>query len=196
MCSRCRRRASGVGRGASSGACAMRNGARVLPVTTPDARRATPVLIALLLLATACTRDDRASDVAVSAEQAMVLTSDLQAGPATLGVATRNPFEGDDAALAQGKRLYTTMNCAGCHGVNGGGAIGPPFLDADWIYGRDPASLHQSIRQGRPNGMPAFGGRLPDAQLWQLALYVQRLALEGDRLRAAAGAGGGAGGAR
>jgi len=29
--------------------------------------------------------------------------------------------------------------------------------------------------QGRPNGMPAFGGRIPDDQLWQLVAYVRSL---------------------
>jgi hypothetical protein len=52
---------------------------------------------------------------------------------------------------------------------------GVEFRDRDWIYGDDPASFFQSIAQGRPNGMPAFGFKLPDEQIWKIALYVQSL---------------------
>jgi cytochrome c oxidase cbb3-type subunit 3 len=144
--------------------------------STLAARRST--LAAALALLAACSGEPPARDVALSTDRAVVLTSDLQAG-APMRASTRNPLEGDQRALAEGERLYLWMNCAGCHGPKGGGAIGPPLRDADWIYGRDPAVIHQSIRQGRPNGMPSFGGRLPDAQIWQIVLYVEKLADEG-----------------
>jgi len=193
MCSRCDKAGA---RGAGRGACVHPRLARLAATWrseagSPRAPRPSPRLFAaaIVLAATlaACSREQPAArDVALSSERALVLTSDLQAG-APLRVATRNPLEGDQRALAEGERLYLWMNCAGCHGPNGGGGMGPPFRDADWIYGRDPASLHQSIRQGRPNGMPAFGGRLPDAQIWQIVLYVEQLADEGAKKAASQG---------
>jgi cytochrome c oxidase cbb3-type subunit 3 len=48
-------------------------------------------------------------------------------------------------------------------------------MDDKWIYGSTPENIHASIVQGRPNGMPAFGGKIPDAQVWQLVAYVRAL---------------------
>src|SRR3712207_8677085 len=33
----------------------------------------------------------------------------------------------------------------------------------------------QTIREGRPNGMPSFRGRVPDNQIWELAAYVRSM---------------------
>ena len=67
------------------------------------------------------------------------------------------------------------MNCAGCHGARGGGGIGPPFADNDWIYGGAPGQIFASIAQGRPNGMPSFGGRLPSESIWRIVSFVESL---------------------
>jgi cytochrome c oxidase cbb3-type subunit 3 len=77
-------------------------------------------------------------------------------------------------AISEGKRLFSAFNCSGCHG-NGGGAIGPPLMDHRWIYGYAPDNVHESIVEGRPNGMPAFRGRLTEQQAWQLTAYVLSL---------------------
>ena len=77
-------------------------------------------------------------------------------------------------AISEGQRLFSWYNCAGCH-FHGGGGIGPPLMDDLWIYGSEPQNIHATIIQGRPNGMPAFGGRIPDYQVWQLAAYVRSL---------------------
>ena len=76
--------------------------------------------------------------------------------------------------VPEGKRLYQQMNCVGCH-FHGGGGIGPPLMDARWIYGSDPAQIFSTIVQGRPNGMPAFRGKLNDEQVWKLAAYVRSM---------------------
>ena len=111
----------------------------------------------------------------MSAERLLVQAGELEAGvPKEHGVA-RNPLDEDPNAAADGERLYLWMNCAGCHGVKGGGGIGPPLRDVEWIYGNDPASLFQSVAQGRPNGMPAFGAKLPDEQIWRIVAYVKTL---------------------
>ena len=110
-----------------------------------------------------------------TAERLMVTAGALQAGPARDTTHARNPLE--DAALgkAEGQRLFGWFNCAGCHGAVGGGGMGPPLRDSHWIYGSDPASIFQSIAQGRPNGMPAFGRMIPDEQIWKLELYIRSL---------------------
>ena len=37
-------------------------------------------------------------------------------------------------------------------------------------------SIHATIRDGRPNGMPTFGSKVPDDQIWELAAYVRSMA--------------------
>ena len=48
-------------------------------------------------------------------------------------------------------------------------------MDADWIYGGQPDNVYASIARGRPNGMPAFGNRIPEYQVWQLVAYVRSM---------------------
>jgi cytochrome c oxidase cbb3-type subunit III len=100
--------------------------------------------------------------------------------PSARLIAARNPFAGDRQAIGDGYRLYSWYNCHGCHGTLGGGGIGPPLRDDVWIYGADPASLYQSIAQGRPQGMPAFGGIMSEDMIWRIVAYVQALAAGDD----------------
>ena len=91
---------------------------------------------------------------------------------AALGVANR--YEENAYAVSQGKRLFRWYNCSGCH-ANGGGGMGPALMDDKWRYGAEPAQIVATILQGRPNGMPSFGGRIPEDQVWQIAAYVRSM---------------------
>jgi cytochrome c oxidase cbb3-type subunit III len=106
----------------------------------------------------------------------------LVPGMRRTGLTIANPYAGDTGAQAEGKRLYTWMNCGGCH-FEGGGGIGPPLMDDDWIYGGEPAQIYDSIASGRANGMPTFGDKLAAQQIWQIVTYVETLNV--DRGRAA-----------
>lgn len=100
----------------------------------------------------------------------------VQVGPDAMHVDTlRNPFEGDERARAEGERLYQQYNCISCHGGGGSGGIGPTLDDSRFKYGGSPAEIFQSIYEGRPNGMPVWGGRIPDDQIWKLVAYLQSL---------------------
>lgn len=85
-----------------------------------------------------------------------------------------NPSHANAYDIAEGQRLYGWYNCSGCH-FNGGGGIGPPLIKKDWIYGGDPANIFDTIVKGRPNGMPSWGGRIPENQIWQIVAYVGSL---------------------
>ncbi|MDB6092114.1 MAG: cytochrome c class [Gammaproteobacteria bacterium] len=80
------------------------------------------------------------------------------------------------AAVNTGRRLFGQYNCSGCHS-NGGGGMGPSLMDDEWIYGGRLEQIHQTLVEGRPNGMPSWGGKVPDEQLWQLAAYVRSMSL-------------------
>jgi cytochrome c oxidase cbb3-type subunit III len=79
-------------------------------------------------------------------------------------------------AVNTGKRLFGQYNCSGCHS-NGGGGMGPDLMDDEWIYGSRLTQIHQTLVEGRPNGMPSWGGKIPDQQLWQIAAYVRSMSL-------------------
>ena len=88
---------------------------------------------------------------------------------------TANPLGNDPRAVAEGHRLFMAMNCAGCHGYNGGGGMGPKLTDSYWRYGGAPAQIYNTLVQGRPQGMPSWGKVLPPVKLWELTAYVSSL---------------------
>ena len=106
---------------------------------------------------------------------AAVRTSELAAGASNPAPEVENPYGDEPGTLAQGRQLFAAMNCAGCHGGAGGGGIGPPLADKQWIYGGSDANIYATIVQGRPNGMPAFGPSLQGEAVWKLAAYVRSL---------------------
>jgi cytochrome c oxidase cbb3-type subunit 3 len=87
-----------------------------------------------------------------------------------------NPYGNNAWAISEGAQLYRWFNCQGCHAVQGGGGMGPPLMDHEWIYGQTPAEVFASIADGRPNGMPSFRARMTDRQIWQLVNHVLSLA--------------------
>ena len=91
-------------------------------------------------------------------------------------IEVKNPYEGDKNAIATGAKLFIGYNCLDCHGADGSGAMGPSFQDGRWHFGGSPAEVFESIYQGRPDGMPAWGGRISNDQIWMLTAYVRSLA--------------------
>ena len=88
----------------------------------------------------------------------------------------RNPYEGDKRAIATGAQLFVAYNCIDCHGADGAGAMGPSFQDGRWHFGGSSGAVFESIYQGRPDGMPSWGGRIANDQIWMLTAYVRSLA--------------------
>jgi len=117
--------------------------------------------------------DDRLP--ASPARTVLVPATTLFPGGARVDPGIENPFAGDAAAIAAGKRHFTAFNCAGCHAPLGGGGMGPPLSDNDWIYGGEPAQIYLSILHGRAQGMPAFGSMLPGKTVWELVAYIKTL---------------------
>ena len=83
-------------------------------------------------------------------------------------------FGGNAYHLAQGRGPYPWMTSAAGH-APGGGGMGPPLRDDEWRYGGSMQEMVSTILDGRPNGMPAFRGRITEDQAWQLATYVRSL---------------------
>jgi cytochrome c oxidase cbb3-type subunit 3 len=86
-----------------------------------------------------------------------------------------NPYAHDRGALGEGRQLFVRFNCSGCHGGRAGGGMGPSLRDVDWIYGASDAQVFSSIAEGRAHGMPAWGTKLSEDQVWKLVAYIKSL---------------------
>ena len=82
----------------------------------------------------------------------------------------------DPKAMATARNLFQ-VNCAMCHGSDGGGAKGFPNLtDKNWQWGGDPDTVVQTITAGRIAAMPAWGPVLGAQGVDQAEAYVEQLA--------------------
>lgn len=130
--------------------------------------------VALTLVLAACRQEERSLRDASPRQTQVISQSELYPGASPPRLHPGSPYAGSAHATGEGRRLYHWFNCSGCH-FNGGGGIGPPLMDEAWIYGSEPANIFASILEGRPDGMPAFRGRITDQQAWQLVEYVRSL---------------------
>ena len=53
--------------------------------------------------------------------------------------------------------------------------MGPSLRDKTWIYGDEDAQIFDSIAEGRANGMPSWGSRIPENQIWELVAYIKSI---------------------
>jgi cytochrome c oxidase cbb3-type subunit 3 len=129
--------------------------------------------VAATLVTTACRTTP---DSVAAASQAPIPTT---VGPVPGGVSEvkprMNPYAGDAVALQEGRRLFNWYNCSGCHGGHAGGGMGPSLRDAVWIYGNRDDQIFDTIAQGRSKGMPAWGTKIPEDQIWKLVAYIKSM---------------------
>ena len=136
--------------------------------------------LALLLTLSGCHKANQDAAPATAPGQTAgvidtALTPGLGRSLITLDPRAATYYDNADA-VNTGKRLFAQYNCSGCHS-NGGGGMGPSLMDDEWIYGGRLEQIHQTLVEGRPNGMPAWGDKVPDEQLWQIATYVRSMSL-------------------
>jgi len=81
---------------------------------------------------------------------------------------TANPAAED----LQGKQAFETR-CSTCHGLDGGGAMGPNIQGIPFRLGSDVVA--NIIKNGLSGGMPAFAGQMSDAQIQQVVAYLLSL---------------------
>ena len=83
-----------------------------------------------------------------------------------------------DKTLAQSGAEAYQENCSACHGEKGKGdmELGAPNLtDAIWFYGNKPDEIISQIKSPRHGVMPAWGKRLGESSVKQLAVYIHSL---------------------
>ncbi len=90
----------------------------------------------------------------------------------------KNPLAGKPEAAAGGRKLFARM-CSSCHGDESHGRTNnAPDLRAEAVQQESDGSLFWRISNGNSRkGMPSFSG-IPEAQRWQLVLYIRALSSE------------------
>jgi mono/diheme cytochrome c family protein len=81
------------------------------------------------------------------------------------------PGGGGSAQQSPGARVFST-SCAGCHGADGGGGVGPKLAGEVTKDFPDIEDQIAVVRDGR-RSMPAFGGDLSDEELEQVVEYTR-----------------------
>ncbi len=80
--------------------------------------------------------------------------------------------DGSDPVLVQGRQLYIS-NCIGCHGADGGGGTGSKLNEGTVVATYpDIADQIRLVAEGK-NQMPAFSGKLSDAELEAVTRYTR-----------------------
>ena len=83
----------------------------------------------------------------------------------------------DKAAAARGQPIFAEQ-CVACHGEDGGGnmELGAPSLkDKIWLYGNSAAAVAAQVSNPHHGVMPTWEGRLDDATIKMVAVYVHAL---------------------
>ena len=83
-----------------------------------------------------------------------------------------------DPEMAQAGKARFEMICMACHGMDGTGnqALGAPDLTNDiWLYGGDPATIRESVVNGRSGNMPPNENLLNEDKRRLIAAYVKSL---------------------
>ncbi len=83
----------------------------------------------------------------------------------------------DASVVEEGKVLFAD-NCAACHGEQAEGDIyqgAPNLADAIWLYGGSYDDVVETINNARFGVMPAWSGRLSEAEVRAVTAYVHQL---------------------
>jgi len=88
---------------------------------------------------------------------------------------TKNPLQGSPDAIRDGGTKFRSR-CAGCHGPDARGYIGPDITGL-WASGGTDERIFGIVRRGVPGSemTPADPLRVPDREIWQVLAYLATL---------------------
>jgi len=71
----------------------------------------------------------------------------------------KSPYAEIARVADEGRKIYRSLDCGGCHGGGGGGGMAAPLTNPIWIYGEDDDTLFRLIVLGTGSLSPedAFG---------------------------------------
>ena len=53
--------------------------------------------------------------------------------------------------------------------------MGPSLRDKVWLFGDRDDQIFDSIAEGRGEGMPSWGTKIPEDQIWKLVAYIKSM---------------------
>jgi cytochrome c-L len=89
----------------------------------------------------------------------------------------KNPYIGNEEALADGKKLYEA-NCQTCHLPDGSGRMGPSLIDGNWVRERavTDVGMFEIIYGGSSGAMQSFARRgMTQDEMLRIIAYVRSL---------------------
>lgn len=99
----------------------------------------------------------------------------LFAGPALIGAKKASAVKSPAGTSApSGAQVFSAAGCAGCHTLSAAGSTGSIGPDLDQVK-PDAATVAATVRSGA-GAMPAFSGKLSDAEIAAVASYVSSVA--------------------
>lgn len=105
-----------------------------------------------------------------------IITND-QIAQVSAYVASLSGKVADPSLIEPGAKVFAE-NCVACHGDNAKGNKelgGPDLTDAIWLYGSGEAAIAAQVRAPKMGVMPAWGARLGETKVKELAVYVHSL---------------------
>lgn len=93
-------------------------------------------------------------------------------------VMTLSGGEAQDATQVDAGAVVFADNCSACHMEDGTGDReqgAPNLTDAIWLYGGDYDTVLDTVTNSRYGVMPPWAGRLTEAQVRAVAIYVHQL---------------------
>ena len=81
----------------------------------------------------------------------------------------------DESGIAAGKTIFTGT-CAACHGVDGGGSVGPNLTDDYWLHGGSLKDIFKTIKYGvQEKGMKSWKDDFSPVQIAQLTSFIRSM---------------------
>ncbi|MES1179700.1 MAG: cytochrome c, partial [Hyphomicrobium sp.] len=69
----------------------------------------------------------------------------------------KNPYTDQPDKIEEGKKLYFSYSCNGCHGGGGGGGMCPPLTNETWVYGSEDDTLFRLVSHGSQELQKTYG---------------------------------------
>lgn len=97
-----------------------------------------------------------------------------------LGLAASLPGQPQTNSPAPAGQALFSSRCASCHGLDGrGGETGPNIATAANFRAKTDAQLTETIHDGTPGGMPAFGSMMTPTEISAVVSYLRALQVGG-----------------
>lgn len=133
-----------------------------------------PILsVSSVLLVAGCASSGVGSQPAASA-------AEPAAPPAPAAASAASPsspaaaFYEDEAAQTRASQLFRAVCTGYCHTTEGAGREAPDLFDCESDHGGSDQEIFDVITAGLPDTqMQAFGGKLPDEDLWRIVAYLR-----------------------